>query len=271
MVWEAAVKLGEFQDVFSRELLPQPEVPVGDSALGSVVRQPGFAVYRNTVIKGCIDALQGNFPAVAHLVGEEWFRAAAAQFVADQPPRHTSLVDYGGEFPNFLTEFEPAAMLPYLGDIARLDRFWTEAHIAPDDPVVSASALASLPTGAFERVVLRPHASARWSWFEQAPILSIWRATRDLFGDNAPRDIHWCGEGALCVRPHHIVRMVSLDRAGCAFLDACGAGCSVVQAGLDALAATPGVDLSGLMQTLLGSGVFARIDVSDNERDISHE
>ena len=28
-----------------------------------------FAVYRNTVLKGCIDALQANYPTVGQLVG----------------------------------------------------------------------------------------------------------------------------------------------------------------------------------------------------------
>lgn len=48
--------------------------------IAKLVAQPGFAVYRNTVIKGRIDALQANYPAVARLIGEEWFRAAAAIF-----------------------------------------------------------------------------------------------------------------------------------------------------------------------------------------------
>ena len=37
----------------------------------SLYGQPAFAVYRNTVMKACIDALQANYPAVTRLVSEE--------------------------------------------------------------------------------------------------------------------------------------------------------------------------------------------------------
>ena len=49
------------------------------------------------------------------------------------------LVDYGEEFPDFLATFEPAAELPYLSDVARLDRFWTQAHVAADQTPIAAA------------------------------------------------------------------------------------------------------------------------------------
>ena len=78
--------LRRFQDDFARALL-EPEVDAdAESAVAALARQPGFAVYRNTVLKGCIDALQANYPAVARLVGEEWFRAAAAIYARANLP-----------------------------------------------------------------------------------------------------------------------------------------------------------------------------------------
>jgi hypothetical protein len=44
-----------------------------------------FKVYRNTVLKGCVDALAANFPTVLRLVGEDWFRAAALIHVCAEP------------------------------------------------------------------------------------------------------------------------------------------------------------------------------------------
>ena len=43
-------------------------------------------------MKGCIDALQANYPAVTRLVGEEWFRAAAAVYVRQAPPTNPMLL-----------------------------------------------------------------------------------------------------------------------------------------------------------------------------------
>ena len=51
------MQLSTFQDSFSAALLGQAADAPWLSALES---QPGFAVYRNTVLKGCIDGLQTN-------------------------------------------------------------------------------------------------------------------------------------------------------------------------------------------------------------------
>ena len=64
------IRLETFQDGFANALLAlEPSVDCAPE-LAYLVAQPGFAVYRNTVMKGCIDALQANYPAVARLVGE---------------------------------------------------------------------------------------------------------------------------------------------------------------------------------------------------------
>ncbi|MBW8719456.1 MAG: putative DNA-binding domain-containing protein, partial [Variovorax paradoxus] len=74
----------QFQQAFAQALFAPPEA--APPAVRVLAMQPAFAVYRNTVMKACIDALQANFPTVAQLVGEEWFRAAAALYVAADPP-----------------------------------------------------------------------------------------------------------------------------------------------------------------------------------------
>ena len=73
-----AGNLSRFQDGFARSLF---------SAGG-----PAHPVYRNTVLKGCVDALQANFPAVTRLVGEDWFRAAAVVYTRRFPPQAPVLV-----------------------------------------------------------------------------------------------------------------------------------------------------------------------------------
>ena len=211
----------EFQLAFAQAL----QVAGTDGpATAALTAQPGFAVYRNTVMKGCIDALAANYPAVVRLVGDDWFRAAAAVFVHAHPPRHPMLVDYGRDFPGFLSAFEPAAELTYLAGVAQLDRFWTEAHIASDEPPLAAAALANLAPAALASAVLRPHASARWKSFAEQPILSLWRCNRDESNTDALSTLTWRGEGALLVRPHSTVEAIELSAGGCAFLDACGAG-----------------------------------------------
>lgn len=191
--------LAGFQDAFAAALL-DPEAPA-QGPIAALVSQPGFAVYRNTVMKGCIDVLQANYPAVARLVGEEWFRAAAAVFVRAHPPRVPMLAEYGADFAQFLSSFEPAQDLPYLPAVAQLDRAWTEAHQAADAPALEATALAAFTPEQLAALHLVPHPAARWHWFADAPAYSIWSQNRSSASDEAS-DIEWRGEGARA-RHHH--------------------------------------------------------------------
>ncbi len=248
--------LSRFQDDFAQLLrAPQDEAP---GVLSALANQPGFAVYRNTMLKGYIDALQANYPAVLRLVGEEWFRAVAALYARAQLPRDARLLLYGADFPDFLRDFAPAADWPYLSGVARLDRCWTEAHIAADATALAPAAIASLPLAQLGQLVLVPHPAARWCWFEGQPIYSIWRRNREAQTEQESADaaLDWIGEGALLTRPAGVVRWTALNAAGCAFLQACAAACPLAQAADQALARQPGTDLAPLMATLLEAGAF---------------
>ncbi|MBP8295834.1 MAG: putative DNA-binding domain-containing protein [Burkholderiales bacterium] len=245
--------LAEFQDAFAQALFDRGET--AGSALAAVAAQPGFAVYRNTVIKGCIDALQANYPAVARLVGDEWFRAAAAEFVRGHLPEHPALLYYSAGFADFLRGFAPAGELPYLADVAHLDRFWTEAHAARDAAALLPDALSGLAPEALAGSVLEPHPAARWAFFAGQPVYSIWRCNRERADGEGELD--WQGEGALLTRPAGVVRWRPLDAAACAFLDACARGARLETAAAAALAVNADADLGSLVASLLAAGAFA--------------
>jgi hypothetical protein len=251
--------LARFQDAFAQALLEPGVEPAAEVA--ALAGQPAFAVYRNTVIKGYIDALQANYPVVARLVGEEWFRAAASIYVREAPPSNPTLLKYGASFAEFLARFPPAAELPYLPGCARLDRLWTEAHAAADEEPLNRAAVARLTPEALADVVLRPHVAARWAWFEEAPVYTIWTRNRaDRVTDD---DIDWRPEGALLTRPRDTVEWIALDAAGCAFLDACAGGQTLAGAAHAALKLQDGADISQLFATLLGAGAFGRMSHRD--------
>ena len=252
--------LSRFQDDFARALR-SPDAP-GERDVAELASQPAFAVYRNTVMKGCIDALQANFPAVTRLVGEEWLRAAAAVYATRTLPSERSLLAYGESFPDFLAGFEPAAELPYLPDVARLERFWTQSHTAADEPVLDMASLTGLDPESMASAVLRPHPAARWAWFPEAPIFTIWSRNRE--DGEFDGEIDWRGEGALLVRPHSSVRWQAIDAAAVAFLDACRRGQTVADAFDAALQVDGGANLAQLAATLIEAGAFGRLALPDN-------
>lgn len=247
-----SIALSRFQDAFADALLAAEHDTSAE--FSSLTAQPGFAVYRNTVMKGCIDALQANYPAVVRLVGEEWFRAAAAIHVRRTPPLEPMLLQYSARFADFLAGFEPAAELPYLPDVARLDRYWTEAHcertVKPFDPAV----LARRSVESLDNVVLHLHPATRWSWFPDAPIFTLW--SRNRAERVYQQDFDWDGEGALITRPGDTVLWTGLDAGGCAFLDACAGGGTLKVAAGAALQAQADADLASLMSLLVEWGAF---------------
>lgn len=254
--------LARFQDAFAHALLATNAESASEVA--ALAAQPAFAVYRNTVMRGCIDALQANYPAVARLVGEEWFRAAAAIHVHEALPTDPTLLRYGAAFADFLARFEPAAELPYLPGVARLDRYWTEAHVAPTADALDPAAVAGLAPATLAATVLRPHPAARWAWFADAPIYTIW--SRNRAAEPCDAQFDWQPEGALLVRPRDAVEWVALDAAGCAFLDVCAAGGTLAEAAQAALEVQGNADLARLMSTLLEAGAFGRSGFNNNQQ-----
>lgn len=256
--------LTRFQDDFAQAVLATDATVAAEIA--ALTAQPAFAVYRNTVMKGCIDALQANYPAVASLVGAEWLRAAAVVFVREQLPSLPMLLDYGADFPRFLARFAPAAQFPYLPGVASLDRFWTEAHTARDAETLDPLAVARLTPDETVYAVLHPHPSARWAWFPDYPIYTIWSHNRMIAAAKADAtvsasEITWRGEGALLTRPRGAVEWIELGAADCEFLDACAAGRTLAEAAAAALAAEPNANLAELMARLLKAGAFSGMTV----------
>lgn len=255
--------MNAFQRDFVRDLF-DPE------ADGLLARQPGFEVYRNTIMAGWVDALQANFPSVCAFVGEAWFRAAAGEHARSTPPTEPALVRYGAALPEFLTNFAPAAEMPWLADLARADAMHREALFAADDDTLSAARIAELGPDRLAVARLRPQASARWAWFDTAPIASLWRCHRDARATGVDADlseIAWRPEGLLLVRQGASVQGWVVDRALVAFLDACARGVALPEAVAAALQAEPAADLSSLMRLAAGAGAFGALALDPDPAD----
>ena len=110
------------QSDFAAALL-DPDVAAPDGLVAWNGSDPAhrFAVYRNNVTSALSDVLADSFPVTQQLVGEAFFRALAQVFVRAHPPRTRVLAHYGHELPEFVAQFPPAAGLPYLADVARLE------------------------------------------------------------------------------------------------------------------------------------------------------
>jgi hypothetical protein len=217
------------------------------------------AVYRNTFAAGCSEALAGHYPAVAALVGAEFFQALARAYIAAHPPKARSLVGYGQEMPQFLRRFPPVAGLPYLPAAAELDRAWMAAHVAADAMPLSgtqATRMAAAEGGlAAAAPALHPSVRLVATAWKVYPLWAALRAgatpepdTLQLVPDR---------ETVLVWRPGFEVRHRSLGPGEAAFLARVQEGAPLGAAGAAATAAEPAADLARLFAGLLDGGVFA--------------
>ncbi|GGO77144.1 DUF2063 domain-containing protein [Marinobacterium nitratireducens] len=178
-----------------------------------------FAVYRNNVIASLIEALADTFPVCRQLVGDDFFRAMALEFVRASPPSSPRMSDYGEEFPSFIERFTPAASVAYLADVARLERLRVDAYHAADneplDVTAAADCLADTAQLPLLRARLHPSAGLLRSRFAA---VSIWaahqgRGTMKSLKIDQPQQ-------ALVIRPSLDVEVVPLDLASWTFATA---------------------------------------------------
>ena len=249
-------ELLDFQDAFAAALAGAPSA-LRPWLASQATGEAGLSVYRNTIAKGCVDALAANFPTALALVGDEWFRAAAALFAREAPPTHAALLDYGEDFPAWLDRFPPARDLPYLSGVAHLDRLWTQALFAAEAPPLAAAAFTSLSPVHLAQARVALHPSVRFAGFE-AGLPSLWAAVREGREDVELSDI---AEGLLISRCGASVAYRVIGPADCAFLAACNQGLSLAEAIGRAATAEPGAELQTLFAALIADGVFSGLDI----------
>ncbi|WP_373352898.1 DUF2063 domain-containing protein [Pseudoroseicyclus sp. CXY001] len=134
-----------------------------------------FDVYRNNVAVALREALAAGFPVTQALVGEAFFHAMAGAFARVSPPQSPVMRLYGAAFPEFIAGFPPAATLPYLADVARLEMALRESYHAADAAPVGPDALAAFPEARLPALRLR-FAPATRLVTSAHPIVSIWAA-----------------------------------------------------------------------------------------------
>ncbi len=210
-----------------------------------------FGVHRNNVVAGLIEALGAAYPAVRSLVGEAFFKAAAGLFVRQEPPQSPVLIDYGSGFPDFLESFPPAAGLPYLAPVARLERAWLAAFNAAEATPLPIAALGRVAEAELDRVRLALHPSLRLV-VSRFPIVALWAANTGR-GPHEAVDLGRA-EAALVVRPAELVMVESLTPGMAAFVGALADGLDLGAAAGAAMRAKAGFALGPALGRLFSLG-----------------
>ena len=238
------------QQTFAEALLaPQATCPEGVFSSNGAEPASRFAVYRNNVHSALINALAAAYPVARQLVGDEFFRAMAGLYAQAHPPTSPLISEYGGTFADFIQGFEPAWSVPYLADVARLERLRVRAYHAADCLVLDQhSVLRQLQRCAQLgqlRVGLHPSLATLESSYA---VVSVWAAHQ---ADGAIASLNpWHAQGGLVLRQGLVVKVFAIDRGSVTFINRLNQGAGLEMAIADALKASDEFDLH-LCLTLL--------------------
>lgn len=141
----AAAREGMKEEV-SRFILPS-------KTLTSVER---LGVYRGMYLLRMRDALEADYPAVAHFLGDSGFSDLVAGYVEERPSRSYSLNPLGYHLPEYIRTAKGLRRPEFLSDLARLELAANHVFDAPESPVLTTDDIARVPEAAWELARFRP-------------------------------------------------------------------------------------------------------------------
>ncbi len=186
----------------------------------------GLAVYRNNYRGNLHDALAGAYPVILQLVGADFFRRLARDFITAYPSRNANLYDYGAPLSEFLHDYAPTQMLTYLPDVAALEWACHRAYLAADASTLNLAELAAVHPDNYARLHLQLH-SGCFLIRSSYPIAAIWQAHQSTLAADFSLDLTQGGGSLLVTRQHHKVVIETLAAADADWLNALLAGQSL--------------------------------------------
>jgi len=118
-------------------------------------------VYQGMYLLRMIEAVEGDYPAVAHFLGDEEFGEVVTRYVAAHPSTSYTFNRLGEHFPEFLKASRGIRRKGFVADLARLELAVTEVFDAAVSEAWPAEAVAKIPEKAWPGAVLQPIAAFR--------------------------------------------------------------------------------------------------------------
>lgn len=219
-----------------------------------------YDVYRNNVTVSLIDALAAIYPAVRRITGPDFFRAMARFHVRSTPPTSPLLFDYGRDFPGFIESYEHAQDMPWLADVARIERAWLDAYHAADASPLAPQHLAAIAPERLGDLVFIPHPAAAIvrSPYSAVTIFAVNRdsAPAARIDASTPQD-------ALITRPAYDVVVRHLPPGGAVFAERLLTGTPLGAAADAALDASAEFNIAANIAGLIEAGAFTALAYGD--------
>lgn len=214
-----------------------------------------LGIYRNTVFSNLRAALSAIFPVVECLVGADFFAYCADDYIRCHPSPAGDLNRYGAGFGDFLAGFMPAASLPYLADVARLEWRVHQIYHAAEHAALDISRLTAVATERYEtlRFTLHP-ASALFA--SRYPVQRIWQVNQPDYPGAPDVNLDSGGVKLLVERRTQRVVIQVLSSGDWALLRQIANGANFATACASALSAEADYDLESVLQRFIAQSTL---------------
>ena len=212
-------------------------------------------IYRNNYRENLHDSLAAAYPILVQLVGPDFFRQMARQFIAQYSSVSGNLHLYGAQMADFLAHFTAAKGLPYLADFSRLEWACHQAYFAADSASFDLLRLHELAEAEYEKLIWQCH-PACCVLSSPYPLLAIWRAHQPGANADFRIDLNQAGGDLLVNRTVNGVEVSALSPETADWMRRIQAGIALGEATEATLSSYPDFDLPATLTMLVSSAVL---------------
>lgn len=250
-------ELGCFARAIVLGISPSNQINTGSSTYSTEV---ALEVYRNNYRGNLHDALAGAYPVIVQLVGDDFFRYMARNYIEQHPSASANLHHYGAELATFLADFQPAEELLYLPDVAALEWACHVAYFAADVTPLTIASLAKIPPEQYPALILTTACQMIRSRY---PIAAIWQAHQPGAACDFHIDLDKGGCIALVTRQEYVVQVSELSEADADWTERIQAGFPLGAATENTIASYADFDLQAALLKLFEFNVLTELRIGE--------
>ena len=114
-------------------------------------------IYANAYFYRILDCLKEDFPATLAVLGDDNFHNLVTGYLIDYPPTEPSISYAGRHLAEFVRRHPVHDRLPFVGDLARLERTLIEVFHAADAEPLNAEAMRNVAPENWPALAMRTH------------------------------------------------------------------------------------------------------------------
>ncbi|MDC9714933.1 MAG: DNA-binding domain-containing protein [Gammaproteobacteria bacterium] len=123
--------LKQLQEAFYQDILTPSEAKNYQDN-GNFTGIDLIQIYHHQYFMSLTEGLAKTYSCVKRLVGENFFKSLATDFIKTQPSKTPNIIDYGEAFSIFIAQHPHCQDMPYLIDMAKFERLYERCYFSTD-------------------------------------------------------------------------------------------------------------------------------------------